>query len=49
MSCLLKLGSQAEALSVYRRLKKTLEGYGVEPSAEAEELHRQIISSNTAH
>jgi LuxR family maltose regulon positive regulatory protein len=42
MSCLLKLGSQAEALSVYRRLKKTLEGYGVEPSAEAEELRRQI-------
>jgi LuxR family maltose regulon positive regulatory protein len=49
MSCLLRLGSRAEALSVYRRLKKTLNGYGVEPSAEAEELHRQIISSNTTH
>ncbi len=45
MSCLLKLGSQAEALSVYRRFKKTLHGYGVEPSTEAEELHRQIISN----
>jgi LuxR family maltose regulon positive regulatory protein len=42
MSCLLKLGSQAEALSVYRRLKKTLEGYGVSPSAEAVKLYDQI-------
>ncbi len=45
MSCLLKFGSHAEALSVYRRLKKTLHGYGVSPSTEAEELHRQIISN----
>jgi LuxR family maltose regulon positive regulatory protein len=49
VSCLLKLGSRAEALSVYRRLKKTLNGYGVEPSAEAEELHRKIISSSREH
>ncbi len=49
MSCLLKLGSRAEALSVYRRLKKTLHGYGVEPSGEADELHRQIVSNNNRH
>ncbi len=45
MSCLLKLGSRAEALSVYLRLKKTLEGYGVSPSAATEELHRSILSN----
>ncbi len=43
MSCLLELGSKAEALSVYRRLKKTLESYGVEPSADAASLHLHII------
>lgn len=48
MSCLLKLGSQAEALSVYRRLKKTLDGYGVTVSQEAEEIHQQILSSKSS-
>ncbi len=46
MSCLLKTGSHAEALSVYRRLKKTLDGYSVEPSAEARDLHELIVSGN---
>ena len=43
MSCLQREGSQAEALSIYRRLKKTLEGYGVEPSAEADALYHAIL------
>jgi LuxR family maltose regulon positive regulatory protein len=45
MSCLLKLGSQAEALSVYRRLKKILNGYGVRPSAEAEALYHDLTEN----
>jgi DNA-binding SARP family transcriptional activator len=46
MSCLLKLGSQAEALSVYQRLEKTLEGYGVAVSPETEKIRRKILSNN---
>jgi LuxR family maltose regulon positive regulatory protein len=45
MQCLLELGSKAEALSAYRRLQKTLHAVGVEPSPEAETLHRRILSS----
>ncbi len=43
MRCLLHLGVQSEALSVYRRLQKTFHGYGLEPSSEAEALHAKIV------
>ncbi|MEK6698955.1 MAG: BTAD domain-containing putative transcriptional regulator, partial [Nitrospirota bacterium] len=43
MACLLRLGARAEALAAYRRLRKTLKAYGVEPSEETEAVYRQII------
>lgn len=48
MVCLLRLGSQAEALAVYRRLRKTLNAYGLKPSDETEEMYRRIVSGGPA-
>jgi two-component SAPR family response regulator len=48
MACHLRLGSQAEALAVYRRLQKTLKAYGVTPSSESEELSRTVLSKKPA-
>ena len=44
IECHLRLGSQAEALAVHRRLRKTLKAYGVAPSSESEEVYRTILS-----
>lgn len=44
MRCYQRLGRRAEALAVYNRCKKTLAAYGVEPTAETEAIHKELIS-----
>jgi len=43
MTCYLRLGRHAEALSVYRRCEKTFVSYGIEPSRTTEFLHKKIF------
>ncbi len=44
MICYLRLGRKAEAVSTYRRCKKTLGAHGLDPSLEAETIYNKLIS-----
>lgn len=44
MICYLRLGRKAEAVSIYRRCKKALGVYGLNPSLETETIYNNLIS-----